>query len=40
VNQCRFAEEMTDYAYYKAKKLKKVLTNNNKYDIIIIEKER
>lgn len=43
VNQSRFAEVMTDYAYYKATKksqesLKKVLTNTTECGIMITVK--
>jgi hypothetical protein len=45
VNQSRFAEEMTDYAYYKATKksqesLKKVLTNPTECGTIKMFQER
>jgi hypothetical protein len=45
VNQSRLAEEMTDYAYYKATKksqefLKKVLTNPTKCGTIKMFQER
>ena len=41
VNQSRFAEVMTDYAYYKAKKLfwKKCLTNGTECAIIQVQSE-